>query len=1072
MDLMQSSQAVTSSIPKKGDRILQNAIDSFRTVLTPEQLAEFECIQSVPDTDALLVFTAELDLRRQNQKGKSIASRLFPVLQAVHSFTSVIDTYVSSNPTIAALVWGSVKMTMMIMLNAAPYYEAFVELCMELGRICPRFEQHQALFPASERLQSALCTFDASIIQCCQRVIAMPKSSSGWTSPLNPLNPSFWQSFQQAFESDLQKLRDHSKNVNKEVRLAADQSQHRNNELQRLENEQADWSRRSLSRFMSRTRDDFDTMHRLQIMRSEELEMGSGKSIICASVIDYLLTKRSSSQSHVTFFFSRFDDSESMRAETILRALTRQLVATQDLSDDTKQALESIQHESKRVSSELSGLLTHLLCRKGPPSWVIVDGIDECQREERQALIKVLRSILDADVNARLFITSRDHANLIFKGANVNLEQISMNCSLAQHVEIKNTLAKHADGMILWVTLVLRHLCSQPNNESIRAAIAFKNIPRKLTDIFNRILDRTISDEKDNIVQALLPWIVAAKQPLTLSQLQECCLISPLQEYTIRDRYVNGIHVIDTWFHGLIEIDYETKTVHLIHACVQQFFLAAPEKPALSNFHVRIQDSDRHIGDICITYLNFNDFKTTLARVRLPLRPIAPAEICQKALSKEWSWPKLLKLSQRIHGHRRRAADIDGTIASYTRAPHTTAQETIIANHPFLEYASAHWLSHSVLFDQGQCKTWNLWKAMVMCGHELAASPVSEEHHRTSDEALVLWATYNRHSALLHIIATSMGLREKYEKTVFDYVIQEGDVNLLHRILNADRWNFKLTLLFCRAVRSGRLELVKTIFETGVSSGGHEGLSYYSPSEYLTEATVHGHINVMEYLIQKGADPNSVSKFHSSPLELAAKLGGSEGLQACRLLFDAGATMRNTNALLISCARGDGGIIKFLLSAGADINASYPTPPWTLPSNDGTFVYQDNTALLQAFSVQEPEVDIIDILIGAGAKINIGSSEDSGYRLLRLAIRGHDCNLVKILIREGADPSGRRGLYAADTPLGLAADDGLFQIMRYLLDKGARVVGFKRIAAIIPSDVRNGKDYEEVLAALKQADQK
>lgn len=126
MDLVQSSQAVTSSVPKKGDQILQNAINSFRTVLTPEQLAEFECIQSVPDTDAVLVFTAELDLRRQNQRGKSIASRLFPVLQAVHSFTSVIDTFVSSNPTIAALVWGSVKMTMTVSVRLMAYISIII----------------------------------------------------------------------------------------------------------------------------------------------------------------------------------------------------------------------------------------------------------------------------------------------------------------------------------------------------------------------------------------------------------------------------------------------------------------------------------------------------------------------------------------------------------------------------------------------------------------------------------------------------------------------------------------------------------------------------------------------------------------------------------------------------------------------------------------------------------------------------------------------------------------------------------------------------------------------------------
>ena len=117
MELAARTSRPRVAVPNQGDGILQNAINSFRQVLTPEQLAEFNCIQSLPDTDAVLVFTAELDLRRQSQKGKSIASRLAPVLQAVHSFTGVIDTLVSSDPTIAALVWGSVKMTIQVLLE-------------------------------------------------------------------------------------------------------------------------------------------------------------------------------------------------------------------------------------------------------------------------------------------------------------------------------------------------------------------------------------------------------------------------------------------------------------------------------------------------------------------------------------------------------------------------------------------------------------------------------------------------------------------------------------------------------------------------------------------------------------------------------------------------------------------------------------------------------------------------------------------------------------------------------------------------------------------------------------------
>ncbi|KAF5674689.1 nacht ankyrin containing protein [Fusarium denticulatum] len=781
----------------------------------------------------LFIKNDNFNVNRQDRYGRT---PLFVAAENGH------DTLVSSNPTIAALVWGSVKMTIMIILNAVPYYEAFVELCMELGRICPRFEQYQALFPASERLQNTLCTFNATIIQCCRRVLAMPKRSSGWTSPLNP---AFWQSLQQVLESDLQKLRDHIKNVNKEIRFAVDQSQHRNNELQRLENAQAGRSRRSLSRFMSRTRDDFGRAHQKQYPKSAEWifgtdefkrwvngptpsllwcsgKMGSGKSII-------------SPESHVTFFFSRFDDSESMRAETILRALVRQLITIQEVPGPTKQVLETLQIASDDISSKLSQLLTRLLSRKGPTSWVILDSINECQREERQILIKVLRSMLDDGVNARLFMTSRDYLDSVFKGDNVNLEQISMNCSLAQYgmaqlvdqavqkcidveellvsdqtliAEIKNTLTKHADGMILWVTLILRHLCSQPNNESVREAITLKR--------------------KDSIVQALILWIVAAKQPLTLSQLKECCLIKPLQEYTIRDRYVNRIHHIENWFQGLVEIDYETKTVHFIRACVQQSFLAAPDNPALSNFHVRIRDADRHIGEICVT-----------------------------------------------------------------------------------------------------------------------------------------------HSALLHVIATSTERIEQYHTVLFDYVLEHIDANLLQRMLNTETCRSTFNLLCWKAATYGRLDIIEALFEGGVDINAYGSLSDILNRLPLIEAAENGHIEVMEYLPQKGANPNSQTHLYRSALEPAAKLGGLKGLQACRLLIDAGANARDTDALLSPCAHGDRDIIKLLLTADDDVNASYPARQWKLPTNDGPFVYQDNTPLLEAFSIPKPEVDIIELLIGAGAKINI-----------------------------------------------------------------------------------------------------
>ncbi|KAH7226708.1 hypothetical protein BKA60DRAFT_659394 [Fusarium oxysporum] len=1178
MDLTRSSQVV-ATVPGKGDQILQNAIDSFRTVLTPEQLAEFNSIQSVPDTDAVLIFTAELDLRRRSQKGKSIASRLFPVLQAVHNFTAVIDTFISSNPTIAALVWGSVKLTMQIMLNAASYYEAFAELFMNLGTICPRFEQYQALFPNSERLQTALCNFNASIIRCCQHVIDMPKSGSGWTSPLNPLNASFWQSFQQAFESNLQELRDYSKNVKEEIRLAQAQSEYRNRELQRIEQDQAEKSRLSLGRFMSRTRDDFDTMRQSQVLGNQQLEkeknqklldslsshdylkplkqarqkrypqsadwifdtgefkrwaegtaarflwcsgkMGSGKTILAASVIDYLLTKPSQAGSRVTFFFSRFDEPESLTAETTLRAIAKQLIYPRDISDYIKQALEKVQNANGEVLSQVSELFIHLLSKGSRTTWIILDGLDEFPRDERRKLIDVLGSILLVPE---------------VKIANPGLERLSMNCPLGKSgmeelvnqavqncldaeellvsdkeliAEIKNTLTQNANGMhvVLWVALVLRDICTQPNNEMVRKAIAVGNLPRSLTDVFNRALERIISTGGERVTQALLPWIVAAKQPLTRPQLQECCFISILQKHSMKDRYINGIQRLDAWFQGLVEIDHETKTVHLVHASVQQFFQTVPDKPNLAKFHVQAKEADLHLGEICITYLNFNDFKTTLSRRRPPLPPMAPDEICAQALSCEWSWAKLLILSRGISSGRRRAADIDGVVASYARASDATVQETIINDHPFILYASAYWLLHTANFNEEQCRTWNQWRNMLIHGHELAASPVSEERHQGIDHALLVWASSTGHSSLFHVVATSRELVDQFYSSMFDHVLERNDTTLLSKMLSAGTWVSVPNSLCYRAAREGLLGIVQMLVKGGVDINAGMPDSHGVPFNLPLMASIEtGQIGIMEYLLQNGANPNSRTTSYRNALEPAAELGGFEGIQACQMLINAGAkpesgeqepTARSTlgyNALQRACRRGEFEITRLLLDAGADANGTPKAAKADFPlqlsirsenipiidilishgadvnvqTSDGDAI----TPLLKACSLESPRLVIVQLLIRAGAKVR--DSKDKGDRLLQEAIRSGNCNLVRLLIREGAnvDGDGTLGIERDATPLTLAAHNGLLEIMHILLVAGARVVDANTLAAKLPATCRDGKHYKEVLRKLKSAEEK
>jgi hypothetical protein len=98
---------------------LEAAVDDFRGILNDEQRRKLASIGSVRDAESVMIFTAQLDRENQLRKGRGVASRLHTILERVQAFTTVVDTYIQSNPEIAALVWGSLKFTLLVCHLAA-----------------------------------------------------------------------------------------------------------------------------------------------------------------------------------------------------------------------------------------------------------------------------------------------------------------------------------------------------------------------------------------------------------------------------------------------------------------------------------------------------------------------------------------------------------------------------------------------------------------------------------------------------------------------------------------------------------------------------------------------------------------------------------------------------------------------------------------------------------------------------------------------------------------------------------------------------------------------------------------
>ncbi len=95
---------------------LLSALANFQTLLTTEESQKFvHLIQTSPiDADALQHAIVQAENIQVAKLSNKISIRILPFLKCVQSFAGVVDTFIQSNPRVSALVWGGVKLLLMV----------------------------------------------------------------------------------------------------------------------------------------------------------------------------------------------------------------------------------------------------------------------------------------------------------------------------------------------------------------------------------------------------------------------------------------------------------------------------------------------------------------------------------------------------------------------------------------------------------------------------------------------------------------------------------------------------------------------------------------------------------------------------------------------------------------------------------------------------------------------------------------------------------------------------------------------------------------------------------------------
>ncbi|KAJ6492533.1 ankyrin repeat-containing domain protein [Mycena vitilis] len=204
--------------------------------------------------------------------------------------------------------------------------------------------------------------------------------------------------------------------------------------------------------------------------------------------------------------------------------------------------------------------------------------------------------------------------------------------------------------------------------------------------------------------------------------------------------------------------------------------------------------------------------------------------------------------------------------------------------------------------------------------------------------------------------------------------------------------------------------------------------SHANTSNALQVAFCKGHAEVVQFLLDRGADVNAAGEEALSALQCAGRHGH---VDTVRILLNRGADVnavgeecgsalqsRERSALQYAAWTGDADMARFLLEHGANV---------------------DNKSSGSGSALQEAarygHADIVCVLIDHSAGVNAAGG-DFGSALQCAALGGHE-DVVRLLLEHGADANAAEGEFGSVVQC--AAGGGFVDIVRVLLVHGADV---------------------------------